>query len=130
MNNTAALPAVVHEIVSKTHAQISSFFVIVRGKTTLTPEGAILNPMQRQKLQVKLCILPVLADLVQMLGKKPHSLKKRHIPSRYKTSANFIPYKNYRYHLKKKISIYNLWPISIPLSFREHTSQLYLRNQI
>lgn len=107
MNNTAALPAVVHEIVSKTHAQIS-FFVIVRGKTTLTPEGAILNPMQRQKLQVKLCTLTVLTDLVQMLGKEPHSLGKRHIPSRYKTSANFIPYKNYRYHLQKKISIYNL----------------------
>lgn len=123
MNNTAALPAVVHEIVSKTHAQISSFFVIVRGETMLTPEGTILNPVQKQKLQVKLCILTVLTDLVQMLGKEPHSLGKRHIPSRYQTSANFIPYKNYRYHLKKLVfttcdpSLYHLVSGSVPHSY-------------
>lgn len=39
-----------------------------------TPEGAILSPMQRQKLQVKLSILTVLTDLVQ---KRNHTDKER-----------------------------------------------------
>lgn len=52
------------------------FFTRVRQETILTPEGALLDPMQKHKLHVKLCILSVLTGLVQMQREEPHSLGK------------------------------------------------------
>lgn len=123
MNNRAALPTAVHKIVSKVHSHF--FFIRVREETILTPEGALLNHMQRYKLHGKLCIL--------CTNRPSTDVKRRIIQPRKK--GIFLEDTKYYLTFLSKLPLsrtkknQHLQPVAhfYPVSFEQCTSQLHLK---